>query len=78
MWLPLTSRTCADGLQPQQVLGDVRHPRAGRVDQRARGDGLALAARIEHELPVLPSRSARTQLGARADDGAALGRIDAR
>ena len=64
------------GFLPQQMLGDVRHPRAGRVHQRIRGDRLAISPRIEHELPEIAGAVGAHEPRAGADDGAALGRID--
>ena len=76
MWLPLTSRTCADVVEPQQPLGDLAGPRPSRVDEHARVDDLAAAARIEDKLPAFAGAVRAHEPCARADHGAALGRVD--
>src|ERR1041385_3658030 len=58
------------------MLGDIRSPRPGRVDQRVRGDDVAVSPCIEHELPVIAFAIRADKLGARADRRAALSRVD--
>ena len=47
---------------PNHGLGHLTDPRAGSIDQNARGLHVAAAARVKHELPILPplrTRAAR-------------------
>ena len=77
MWLPLTRRTARRSAAAADGLGHLGDPRAGGIDQRARGHGLALAARVRAPAATsCAARSARTQRVRVRIDGAALGGID--
>ena len=58
------------------MLGDIRRPGAGGIDERTGRDDFAIAARIEHELPLAALAICAHELDARADHRAAFGRVD--
>ncbi len=75
MWLPLISRAGVFSGSRRRGFRDLPDPGAGRVDQHAGRCGLPLAARIEHQVPVLAALGA-DQPRAGADIGAALGGVE--
>src|SRR3954469_23414176 len=58
------------------MLGGLRRPGTGRIDQCTRGHDVAVAAGAERQLPELRGAVGAYEPRAGADDGAALSRVD--